>query len=109
MVVSWGKQPQVQRFSLRSRRRRFTGHERAYVPVVAGNVVLRLIGFFVLIPWLGVLGAALSATVSLTLATVALNMLCRRWTGVDPSILVLFRRPSWKTKPAASPATEPKI
>lgn len=86
-----------------------TGHERAYVPVVAGNVVLRLIGFFVLIPWLGVLGAALSATVSLTLATVALNMLCRRWTGVDPSILVLFRRPSWKTKPAASPATEPKI
>jgi hypothetical protein len=46
--------------------------------------------------------------VSLTLATVALNMLCRRWTGVDPSILVLFRRPSWKTKPA-SPATEPKI
>ena len=86
-----------------------TGHERAYVPVVAANVVLRLIGFFALIPWLGVLGAAISATVSLTLATVALNVMCRRWTGVDPSILVLFRRPNWKTKPAAAPATGPKV
>ena len=86
-----------------------TGQERAYVPVVACNVLLRLLGFFVLIPWLGVLGAAISATVSLTLATIALNVMCRRWTGVDPSILVLIRRASWKTKPAAAPATESKV
>jgi O-antigen/teichoic acid export membrane protein len=66
-----------------------TGHEGKYIPVVAANVVLRLLGFVVLIPWLGVLGAAISATVSLTLATIALNVLCRRRTGVDPSILVL--------------------
>ena len=45
-----------------------TGHEREYVPVVAANVALRLVGFLVLIPWLGVLGAAISATVSLALA-----------------------------------------
>jgi len=68
-----------------------TGHEGEYVPVVAANVVLRLIGFLVLIPWLGVLGAAISATVSLALATIALNVLCRRRTGVDPSILALSR------------------
>ncbi|RXG94677.1 lipopolysaccharide biosynthesis protein [Bradyrhizobium zhanjiangense] len=68
-----------------------TGHERIYVPVVAANVALRLVGFLVLIPWLGVLGAAISATVSLALATIALNVLCRRRTGVDPSILVLLR------------------
>jgi O-antigen/teichoic acid export membrane protein len=68
-----------------------TGHEGKYVPVVAANVVLRLLGFVVLIPWLGVLGAAISATVSLALATVALNVLCSRRTGVDPSILVLAR------------------
>ncbi|MGX1105146.1 O-antigen/teichoic acid export membrane protein [Bradyrhizobium elkanii] len=66
-----------------------TGHERDYVPVVAANVALRLLGFVVLIPWLGVLGAAISATVSLVVATIALNVLCRRRTGVDPSILVL--------------------
>ncbi|WP_027551219.1 lipopolysaccharide biosynthesis protein [Bradyrhizobium sp. Cp5.3] len=68
-----------------------TGHERQYVPVVAANVAMRLVGFLVLIPWLGVLGAAISATVSLALATIALNILCRRRTGVDPSILVLSR------------------
>lgn len=66
-----------------------TGHEREYVPVVTANVVLRLVGFLVLIPWLGVLGAAISATVSLALATIALNVLCRKRTGLDPSILAL--------------------
>jgi O-antigen/teichoic acid export membrane protein len=72
-----------------------TGHEGKYVPVVAANVVLRLLGFVFLIPWLGVLGAAIAATVSLALTTVALNVLCRRLTGVDPSILVLAHsRPS---------------
>jgi len=66
-----------------------TGHEREYVPVIAANVVLRLIGFLILIPWLGVLGAAISATVSLALATIGLNVLCRKRTGLDPSILAL--------------------
>ena len=77
-----------------------TGHEGEYVPVVAANVVLRLLGFVVLIPWLGVSGAAVSATVSLALATVVLNVLCRRRTGVDPSVLVLvrsFRSPKSET------------
>ncbi|HXH45106.1 MAG TPA: polysaccharide biosynthesis C-terminal domain-containing protein [Bradyrhizobium sp.] len=70
-----------------------TGHERIYVPVVAANVTLRLVGFILLIPWLGVLGAAISATVSLALSTIALNLLCRRRSGVDPSVLVLLRWP----------------
>ncbi|WP_233285591.1 lipopolysaccharide biosynthesis protein [Bradyrhizobium acaciae] len=73
-----------------------TGHERDYVPVVAANVALRLVGFVVLIPWLGVLGAAISATASLVIATIALNVLCRRRTGVDPSIMVLSHLSSWK-------------
>ncbi|MBR0870344.1 polysaccharide biosynthesis C-terminal domain-containing protein [Bradyrhizobium tropiciagri] len=67
-----------------------TGHEREYVPVLVANVALRLAGFLVLIPWLGVLGAAISATVSLAVATVALNVLCRKRTGVDTSVLALF-------------------
>jgi O-antigen/teichoic acid export membrane protein len=73
-----------------------TGHEREYVPVLTANVVLRLAGFLVLIPWLGVLGAAISATVSVVLATIALNVLCRRRTGVDPSVLVLSHLSSSK-------------
>jgi O-antigen/teichoic acid export membrane protein len=75
-----------------------TGHEKNYAPVLAGNVVLRLLGFVILIPWLGVLGAAISATVSLAIATIALNVLCRRRTGVDPSVLVLLRWSRWKAK-----------
>jgi O-antigen/teichoic acid export membrane protein len=81
-----------------------TGHESGYVPVVGANVLLRLLGFLIFIPWLGVLGAALSATLSLAIATIALNVLCRRRTGVDPSILVLFRLSRWKAKVRAVPA-----
>jgi len=86
-----------------------TGHEGGYVPVVAANVVLRLLGFLILIPWLGVLGAALSATLSLAIATIALNWLCRRRTGVDPSVLVLLRFSFWKAKPRAVAAGDPDV
>lgn len=81
-----------------------TGRESSYVPVVAANVGLRLLGFIILIPWLGVLGAAAAATLALTVTTIALNVICRRWTGVDPSILVLLRVSRWKSKarPAAA-------
>ena len=68
-----------------------TGHESDYVPIVAANVMLRLLGFFTLIPWLGLLGAAISATVALVIVTIVLNVLCRRRTGVDPSVAALFR------------------
>jgi O-antigen/teichoic acid export membrane protein len=68
-----------------------TGHESDYVPIVAANVMLRLLGFFILIPWLGLLGAAISATVALVIVTMVLNLLCRRRTGVDPSVVALFR------------------
>jgi O-antigen/teichoic acid export membrane protein len=69
-----------------------TGHEAIYIPVVGGNVALRLLGFVVLIPLFGVLGAAVSCTTSLVIATIALNLLCRHRTGLDPSILILLRR-----------------
>ena len=86
-----------------------TGREGSYVPVVAANVLLRLLGFFIFIPWLGVLGAALSATLSLALTTIALNLICRRWTGVDPSILVLLRFSRWKTIVRPSAAADPNV
>jgi O-antigen/teichoic acid export membrane protein len=86
-----------------------TGRESSYVPVVAANVLLRLLGFFILIPWLGVLGAAVSATLSLGIATIALNLICRRWTGVDPSILVLFRFSRWKAKARPAAAADPNV
>jgi O-antigen/teichoic acid export membrane protein len=86
-----------------------TGRESSYVPVVAANVLLRLLGFIFLIPWLGVPGAAISATFSLGVTTIALNLICRRWTGVDPSVLVLFSFSRWKAKVRPATAVDPNV
>jgi O-antigen/teichoic acid export membrane protein len=69
------------------------GHEGRYPLIVAANIMLRFLGFAVLIPLLGLTGAALSTAVSLAIVSIALNLLCRRWVGLDPSIFILFRKP----------------
>jgi O-antigen/teichoic acid export membrane protein len=73
------------------------GFEGRYPLIVATNMILRFLGFAILIPMLGLTGAALSTAVSLAIVTVVLNVLCRRWVGLDPSILVLFRKSPDKT------------
>jgi O-antigen/teichoic acid export membrane protein len=70
------------------------GHEGRYPWIIAANICLRFVGFAVLIPVFGLEGAASATTISLLVVTIALNILCRRWIGVDPSILVLFRKSS---------------
>jgi O-antigen/teichoic acid export membrane protein len=67
-----------------------TGHEGKYPIILAANIALRLAGFALLIPFFGLIGAAVAATGALLLTALALNMLCRRWTGIDPSILGVF-------------------
>lgn len=79
------------------------GHEARYPWIVAGNVVLRFIGFAIFIPMFGLLGAALATAVSLLIVTVVLNVLCRRWVGVDPSVLILLGKPKG-TFAAANPS-----
>ena len=73
------------------------GYEGRYPLIVATNMILRFLGFAILIPMLGLTGAALSTAVSLAIVTVVLNVLCRRWVGLDPSILILFRKSPDKT------------
>jgi O-antigen/teichoic acid export membrane protein len=63
------------------------GHEGKYPFILALNIVLRLAGFALLIPSFGLMGAAAAATGSLLITAVVLNVLCRRWTGIDPSVL----------------------
>jgi O-antigen/teichoic acid export membrane protein len=67
------------------------GYEGRYPWILAASIALRLIGFAVLIPAFGLMGAAVAATISLLLTTVTLNVLCRRWTGIDPSVLTVLR------------------
>jgi O-antigen/teichoic acid export membrane protein len=68
------------------------GHEGRYPVIIAANMVLRFIGFALLIPAFGLKGAALSTAISLAIVTIALNVLCRRWVGFDPSVLNVFRK-----------------
>jgi O-antigen/teichoic acid export membrane protein len=68
------------------------GYEGRYPWILVANIALRLLGFAILIPMFGLLGAATAATISLLLTAVALNILCRRWTGIDPSVLGIFRK-----------------
>ena len=79
------------------------GHEGRYPLIIAANMMLRFTGFAILIPILGLQGAALSTAISLAIVAIALNVLCRRWVGLDPSILILFRKPRG-TIVAAEPA-----
>jgi O-antigen/teichoic acid export membrane protein len=74
------------------------GFEGRYPWILVSNIVLRLLGFAVLIPMFGLMGAAVAATVSLLVTAITLNVLCRRWTGIDPSVLGIFR----KAKPASA-------
>lgn len=78
------------------------GQERRYPWIVAANIALRFIGFAVFIPLFGLWGAALAATTSLAIVTIVLNVLCRRWLGLDPSVLFLFRKPPMTLPRAAS-------
>jgi O-antigen/teichoic acid export membrane protein len=84
------------------------GHGGRYPWVVAANMMLRFAGFSVLIPLLGLQGAAVSTAFSLAVVTVALNYLCRRWVKIDPSILILIYPSRNKKGPAGSscPAVE---
>jgi O-antigen/teichoic acid export membrane protein len=86
-----------------------SGHEGKYPFVLAGNIVLRLTGFAILIPLFGLTGAAIATTASLLVTAAVLNVLCRRWTGIDPSVLGVvahFRR--WfSTREVAIQHTEP--
>jgi O-antigen/teichoic acid export membrane protein len=86
-----------------------SGHEGKYPFVLAGNIVLRLTGFAILIPLFGLTGAAIATTASLLVTAAVLNVLCRRWTGIDPSVLGIvahFRR--WlSTREATIQHTEP--
>ena len=68
------------------------GYEGRYPWILVSNIVLRLLGFAMLIPMFGLMGAAVAATLSLLATALTLNVLCWRWTGIDPSVLGIFRK-----------------
>jgi O-antigen/teichoic acid export membrane protein len=69
-----------------------TGHESRYLAIIAATVLLRVVGFVMLVPLFGISGAVAAVTVSLLLVTILLRRAVRERTGIDGSILRLIAR-----------------
>ncbi|WP_319530532.1 polysaccharide biosynthesis C-terminal domain-containing protein [uncultured Cohaesibacter sp.] len=67
-----------------------TGHEGRYMVIVTISVILRVVGFFLVVPTYGILGAATVTMVVMVGMALLLNVYCRVLTGMDPSILRFF-------------------
>jgi O-antigen/teichoic acid export membrane protein len=72
-----------------------TGHEGRYLSIIGLTVLIRTIGFLVLIPPFGVMGAVAATTVSFVAMALMLRNSARTAAGIDGSVLRLitkFRR-----------------
>jgi O-antigen/teichoic acid export membrane protein len=79
-----------------------TGHEGRYLSIIGLTVLVRSIGFFVLIPPFGVFGAVAATTVSFVLMALMLRASAKSMAGIDGSVLRLVTR--LRKTPAAVPA-----
>jgi len=81
-----------------------TGHERLYSRVVVIGLTLRVIALVVLAPRFGAIAAAFSWSACLIGTTIALNAVCRRYVGIDPSVIALLNPANALLAPAAASA-----
>lgn len=79
-----------------------TGFESRYMKIVSASVAYRVLGFLIVIPYFGLVGAAVITASVMVAMAVLNNFLCRKLTGMDPSILRLIWE-SDDTLPADSP------
>jgi O-antigen/teichoic acid export membrane protein len=66
-----------------------TGHEGRYLSIIGGTVLLRSVGFFILIPMFGIIGAVVATTVSFIWMAIMLRSSAKSLTGIDGSVLRL--------------------
>jgi O-antigen/teichoic acid export membrane protein len=69
-----------------------TGHEGRYLTIIGSTVLIRTIGFFVLIPPFGVIGAVAATTVSFVFMALMLRSSAKSIAGIDGSVLRLLTR-----------------
>jgi O-antigen/teichoic acid export membrane protein len=69
-----------------------TGHEGRYLSIIGVTVLLRTIGFFVLIPSFGVIGAVAATTMSFVAMALMLRNSAKTIAGIDGSVLRLMTR-----------------
>jgi O-antigen/teichoic acid export membrane protein len=70
-----------------------TGHERAYVAIIAATSVVALLLALSVIPFFGIVGAAIVNALARVTTQIVLVWHTRRAVGMDPSILAAFFKP----------------
>ncbi|MEX0957337.1 MAG: lipopolysaccharide biosynthesis protein [Rhizobiaceae bacterium] len=80
-----------------------TGHEGRYLGIIASSVALRAVGFFLLVPLFGIMGAVSASALSFVLLALALSYSTQRLAGFDGSVLRLLK---WGGSPAQPAAAE---
>ncbi len=66
-----------------------TGHEGRYLAIIGGTVLLRCVGFFILIPIFGVIGVVAAPTISFVWMAIMLRTSAKSLAGIDGSVLRL--------------------
>jgi O-antigen/teichoic acid export membrane protein len=69
-----------------------TGHEGRYLSIIGATVLIRTIGFLVLIPLFGVMGAVAATTLSFVAMALMLRTSARSVAGIDGSVLRLVTK-----------------
>jgi O-antigen/teichoic acid export membrane protein len=69
-----------------------TGHEGRYLTIIGATVLIRTVGFLVMIPAFGVMGAVAATTVSFVAMALMLRTSARTVAGIDGSVLRLMTR-----------------
>ncbi|ABE38345.1 putative membrane protein involved in export of O-antigen [Rhodopseudomonas palustris BisB5] len=69
-----------------------TGHEGRYLAIIGGTVLMRAVGFFLLIPWFGIPGAVAATTISFITLAILLRNAAKSAAGIDGSVLRLLTR-----------------
>jgi O-antigen/teichoic acid export membrane protein len=67
------------------------GHERLYLKLVVGALVVRIAALVALVPSFGILGAAIGVGIAVVPFAGLVAWLCARDTGVDPSALSIAK------------------
>ncbi|MDK9697130.1 MAG: lipopolysaccharide biosynthesis protein [Siculibacillus sp.] len=67
------------------------GREKLYLKLVLGALVVRILALVVLVPSMGILGAAIGVGIAIAPFAAVVAVLCARGTGIDPSIFGILR------------------
>ncbi|MBO6900258.1 MAG: lipopolysaccharide biosynthesis protein [Rhizobiaceae bacterium] len=79
-----------------------TGHEGRYLAIIATSVLLRVGGFFLLVPSYGIMGAVTASALSFVILAGALSYSAHHLAGFDGSVLRLLRRNTDTPQPLAA-------